>query len=276
MSTPPPIEADPSADIHPPAPPSASQSAAGAGAGAAATSAAAPQRPRFDRKFIEEHRLLERYFEGKLPYKGARDLEAWCRVNPEYLAELQLAERTQASLRLLEACGQPQDLSDKPPPWWRRPQALVALAVIAVLSLFAFWVLFAKYQLLRSELADARLRAQQGALVQPSAETQVSVVPDADERAGQAVVRVDHASPQLVELHLDLDHSKYPRYRLVVDKRDQGRVLILNDVEKDSNGELRATFNTSALSAGSYVLRIEALPFQGSPLPVGWVVIEAR
>lgn len=31
--------------------------------------------PRIDRKFIEDHRLIDRYLEGKLPFKGARDLE---------------------------------------------------------------------------------------------------------------------------------------------------------------------------------------------------------
>ena len=54
-----------------------------------------PPAPRFDRKFIEDHKLLERYLEGKLPFKGARDLENWCRANPEYLSELNLSQRAQ-------------------------------------------------------------------------------------------------------------------------------------------------------------------------------------
>ena len=53
--------------------------------------------PRFDRKFIEDHNLIERYLENKLPFKGARDLENWCRAHPDYLDELKLAERTIAS-----------------------------------------------------------------------------------------------------------------------------------------------------------------------------------
>src|ERR1700720_4553919 len=42
----------------------------------------APTAARFDAKFIEDHKLLDRYLEGKLPPKGARDLENWCRANP--------------------------------------------------------------------------------------------------------------------------------------------------------------------------------------------------
>ena len=65
-----------------------------------------PPAPCVDRKFIEEHQLLERYLIGKLPLKGARDLENWCRANPQYLEELQLGVRAQGSLKLLEAAGQ--------------------------------------------------------------------------------------------------------------------------------------------------------------------------
>ena len=68
--------------------------------------------PRFDRKFIEDHKLVERYLENKLPFKGARDLENWCRAHPEYLNELKLFERAQTSLKLLEASGQPLDLRE--------------------------------------------------------------------------------------------------------------------------------------------------------------------
>src|SRR6266404_2210489 len=75
---------------------------------------------RFDAKFIEDHKLIDRYLEGKLPAKGARDLENWCRANPAYLEALNLSQRTQASLQLLEACGAPLDLTEPKPPWWKR------------------------------------------------------------------------------------------------------------------------------------------------------------
>ena len=123
--------------------------------------AAAPQR--FDAKFIEEHKLIERYLENKLPFKGARDLENWCRAHPEYLNDLKLSERAQASLKLLEASGQSVDLreprtalvetpvrADRP----RRPHA--------ALSSIAFWALMGKYVLLRSELEDTKVRMHQG------------------------------------------------------------------------------------------------------------------
>ena len=68
---------------------------------ASATPASVPRR--FDAQFIEDHKLIDRYLENKLPFKGARDLENWCREHPEYLNGLKLSERAQASLKLLEA-----------------------------------------------------------------------------------------------------------------------------------------------------------------------------
>ncbi len=99
--------------------------------------------PRFDRKFIEDHQLVERYLENKLPLKGARDLENWCRANPDYLTELKLSERAQTSLKLLEASGRLVDLQEPQPPWWKTIHVLIGLTVVAFLSLVAFWALLA-------------------------------------------------------------------------------------------------------------------------------------
>jgi hypothetical protein len=68
------------------------------------------------------------------------------------------------------------------------------------------------------------------------------------------------------------------QFRLIVDKKDQGRALILNNLLKDSNGELRLTFNTTGVAAGIYNTRIEALPLRGSggPVPEGWLMLEVR
>jgi hypothetical protein len=242
---------------------------------APATSATAP---RFDAKFIEDHHLIERYLEGKLPVKGARDLENWCRANPAYLDGLKLAERTQSSLKLLEATGRPVDLSEPQIPWWKTPYVLVGLAAVALVSLLAFWALFGKYALLRSELEDTRARMLRGSLEPPATQTELHISPDRAPGIDKARVAVSRSAPQLVDLHVDLSYLKAMQFRLIVDKKDQGRALILNDLLKDSNGELRLTFNTTGLGAGIYSARIEALPLRGdaSPVAAGWLTLEVR
>jgi hypothetical protein len=233
--------------------------------------------PRFDAKFIEEHKLVERYLENKLPVKGARDLENWCRAHPAYLDDLKLSERAQASLKLLEATGRPVDLREPPQPWWKSPYLLIGLAAAAFVSLAAFWALMARYHVLRSELEDTRFRMKQGTLVQPAVQTERHMTPDRSPGLGGARISVSSSSPQLIDLHLDMSYTqKLNQFRIFVDKEDQGRALVLNNVLKDSNNELRVTFNTTGLSAGVYNVRIEALPPRGDPIPDGWLTLEVR
>jgi hypothetical protein len=82
----------------------------------------------------------------------------------------------------------------------------------------------------------------------------------------------------MVDLHIDVSYVKAMAFRVVVDKTDQGRALIVDNLLKDSNGELRLTFNTSGLSNGTFVVRIEALPLRGdaAPTPEGWFLLEVR
>jgi hypothetical protein len=234
---------------------------------------------RFDAKFIEDHQLLDRYLEGKLPPKGARDLENWCRANPPYLEAMKLSERAQASLKLLEACGRPLDLTEPKPPWWQSPYVPIAGGVVAFMCLLGFWALFGKYALLRQELEDTRTRMQQGSLVQPAVAANMHVVPDHAAGIDKARITVNRNVPQLIDLHIDLGYTKQlQQYRMLVDKQDQGRALILNDLLKDSNGELRLTFNTTGLAAGIYTIRIESLPIRagGSPIPEGWLILDVH
>ena len=233
--------------------------------------------PRFDRKFIEDHELVERYLEGRLPFKGARDLENWCRTHPEYLDELKLSDRAQASLKLLEASGLPVDLQEPQPPWWKTIYALIGLSVIAFLSLVASWALFGKYVLLRGELDDARTAVNRGSLVQPASLREIRVAPDRAPGIDKARITVSRNAPQLLDVHIDLNYTdKLMQFRMFIDKQDQGRALILNDLLKDSNGELRMTLNSTGLGAGTYNARIEALPFKGSPIPIGWLILEVQ
>jgi hypothetical protein len=238
----------------------------------------APTAPRFDAKFIEDHDLVERYLQNNLPMRGARDLENWCRANPAYLDDLKLSDRAQATLKLLEAGGRPLDLREPQIPWWKTPYVSIGLGVVALICLVALWVVLGKFSLLRTELEDARTRLRQGSLVQPATETSVRVSPDRAPGIDRAKIAVNSGAPQLMDLHIDLGYLKATQFRVIVDKREQGRALILNNLLKDSNGELRLTVNTTGLSAGTYAVRIEALPARGSapPSPEGWLLLEVH
>jgi hypothetical protein len=233
--------------------------------------------PRFDRKFIEDHELVERYLQSKLPFKGARDLENWCRAHPEYLDEQKLSDRTQSSLKLLDACGRPLDLREPQPPWWKTIHVLIGLSVVTLLSLVAFWAMLGKYTLLRGELEDARASANRGSLMQPATSREIRLTPDRAPGIDRARITLGRNAPQLLDVHIDLKYTnKLMQFRMFVDKRDQGRALVLNNLLKDSNGELRITLNSTGLAAGIYNARIEALPFLGNPIPIGWLILEVQ
>jgi hypothetical protein len=238
---------------------------------------AAPVSPRFDRQFIEEHKLIERYLENKLPFKGARDLEQWCRAHPDYLNELKLPERAQASLKLLEASGRPQDLGEPTPEWWKSRYVLIGLGAVTFISVVAFWTLVGKYSFLQGKLEDTKRVISQGPLVQPAAEKAILVSPDHAPGLNRARITLSRTAPLLMDVHIDLGYTqKLTQFRLFVDKQDQGRALVLNNLLKDSNGELSMTLNSTGLSAGIYNVRIEALPPRGIPIPIGWLILDVK
>jgi hypothetical protein len=237
----------------------------------------APISPRFDRKFIEDHKLVERYLDGKLPFKGARDLEQWCRAHPDYLNELKLSERAHTSLKLLEASGQPQDLREPQPPWWKSIYVLIGLAAATFVSLVACWTMVGKYALLQGRLEDTKRVMDQGSLVQPATESTKYIAPDRAPGIDKARIILSRNAPQLMDVHIDLNYTqKLMQFRMFIDKQDQGRALVLYDLLKDSNGELRMTLNSTGLSAGIYTVRIEALPPRGIPIPIGWLLLEVK
>ena len=233
---------------------------------------------RFDRKFIEDHKLVERYLDNKLPFKGARDLENWCRAHPDYLNELKLSERAHTSLKLLEASGQPQDLGEPQPPWWKTIYVPIGFGVIAFVSLVAFWVMIGKYvSAARPTRGHPHVDDSGLAWCSRPRMRDIFVTPDHAPGIDKARITLSRSAPQLMDVHIDLSYTdKLMQFRMFVDKQDQGRALVLNDLLKDSNGELRMTVNSTGLSAGIYNVRIEALPPRGIPIPVGWLLLDVR
>lgn len=231
--------------------------------------------PRFDKKFIEDHKLIERYLENKLPFKGARDLEQWCRAHPDYLNELKLSERAHASIKLLEASGRPQDLGEPKPPWWNSIYLLIGLAAAAFICLVIAWFIAGKYSSLQGKFEDSKRALSQGPLVQPATEKAIFIAPDHAPGIDRARIKLSRAAPLLMDVHVDLGYTqKLQQFRVLVDKQDQGRALVLDNVLKDSNGELRVTLNSTGLAVGIYTVRIEAIPPRGIPIPIGWLIIE--
>jgi hypothetical protein len=78
---------------------------------------------------------------------------------------------------------------------------------------------------------------------------------------------------QLVDFRIDESRSPYKDFRITIDRLDQGRVMVIDNLTKDSNGHLRVAVNSSAFGPGNYLLTIEGLTMRLEPQPDSWVTI---
>ncbi len=61
-----------------------------------------------------------------------------------------------------------------------------------------------------------------------------------------------------------------------IEKVDEGLVMQLRRVARDSNRELRLALNSSAFGPGDYLLKIDGYNWRGQTEAVGWVRISLQ
>jgi hypothetical protein len=249
----------------------ASAPAAAPGTPAPAASAAPP--PNMDRDFIARNQIVERYLSGKLPIKGATDFERFCKAHPELLDQLGLPERVNAGLRLLEAAGKPEPWAEEPKKFWEKPYLAIGLGAATLVLLISLAVVASK----NSDKAEtiAKLEATVASQpLEPATSTRtIRLVPSFKASSNTPAVVIGGANAQLADMRIDLSRSAYRTFRITIDRIDQGRVGILHNMQKDSNGHVRLALNSSALGPGNYALTIEGMTWKGQNVPEAWITI---
>jgi hypothetical protein len=226
-----------------------------------------------DRDFIARNQIVERYLSGRLPLKGATDFERFCRDNPQALDELGLAERVNAGLRLLEASGKPEPWQEAPKAFWMKPGIVIGLAA-AVLVLTATLAIVASQSSGKSDkIAKLQKTVQEQPLDAATATRVIRVMPNREAATNTPAVSIGGGPAELVDLKIDESRSEYKIYTVTVDRVDQGRVGVIHNLAKDSNGHLRITLNSSALGPGLYQFTIEGMSWRGDAEPDSWVTI---
>jgi hypothetical protein len=253
---------------------SASGSAAATAATAsAAAAAAAAATPAMDRDFIARNQIVERYLSGRLPLKGATDFERFCKDNPKVLDELGLPERVNAGLRLLEASGKPEPWQEKSQRAWTKPQFVLALVGVVLLLGVGLAVVASDDSAKGQRIAKLEKQSTERPL-DPATNTRIiRLVPSHEAASNTPAVVIGGGPAQLVDFKIDETRSAYKTFRITIDRIDQGRVAVLHNLVKDSNGHLRIALNSSALGPGNYQLTIEGLSWRGDPEPDSWVTI---
>lgn len=226
-----------------------------------------------DRDFILQHQIVERYLGGRLPIKGAKDFEHFCKQHPELLDEIGLGERINSALRLLESGGRPQPWEERAPRWWAQLPVLIALCgVSAALAITALWTTGKlSSERSRSQSLEQQLAAQ--ALDPAQSTRRVNVIPNRTAPSTQSLAHIGGPTAEFADLYIDLSWSRYNTFTVTVDRIDQGRVAILHNLARDSNGNLHLAMNSSALGPGDYELTIEGLTWSGQPVSQAWATI---
>ncbi len=235
-----------------------------------------PVPPVMDRDFIARNRIVELYVSGKLPVRGATVFERYCRENPQILDEIGLPERVHAGLRLLEASGKPEPWQEKPKRFWEQPYVHLALAALVVVMGIGILVLNKQLSVQLHKVSVLHQLVVEQPLDAAATTSTVDIQPShASPEAAIATV-IGGATAQLVNIKIDMTHSDFRAFRVTIDRVKQGRVAVLNNLIKDSNGELGFALNSSALGAGEYQLTIEGLDWRGDPQPDSWAAISIR
>ena len=238
----------------------------------AAAATAAPAAP-MDRDFIARNQVVERYLSGRLPLKGATEFEQFVGKHPELLDEIGLPERVNAGLRLLEASGKPEPWQEAPRPAWQKPQVTLALAAVAGMLAVALMILTGTSAAKSHRIAELQKQATDQPLDPATSTREIRLMPSRSGASNAPAISIGGGGAQLADFKIDESRSPYHIFRVTIDRIDQGRVGVITNLVKDSNGHLRLALNSTALGPGNYQLTIEGLNWRGDPEPDSWVTI---
>jgi hypothetical protein len=252
-------------------PPGAAEVPAAVSAGAAV--GAAPATPLMDRDFIARNQVVERYLCGKLPIKGATDFERFCREQPELLDAIGLPERVNAGIRLLEASGKPEPWREVPKRPWEKPQIILGLGALALLLAIALGIVASANADKSRKITKLNALVLEQPLEAASSTRSIRLLPSRTGVSSTPAIIIGGGTTQLADLRIDMTHSPYRAFRVTIDRVDQGRVAVLHNIMKDSNGHLHLALNSSALGPGTYQFTIEGLTWRGDPEPDAWITI---
>jgi len=232
---------------------------------------AQPAPAAMDAAFIERNQIVERYLTGKLPPKGVIDFERWCQANPGFVESIGLGDRINAALKLLESSGKPEPWAERPRRFYERAVSFFVAAGIAVAAAIIAVTMSSRVSEAERQVAVLEKKVGERPLL-PVTETRTVVLqPSRTGPSQRPALTLDGRSGELADLKIDVSWSRYTMFRVQVDRTDQGKVATIGNLQRDSNGQLRVAFNSSALGPGDYQITLEGVDWKGGTEPQAWV-----
>jgi len=221
-----------------------------------------------DREFIIKNQIVERYLAGRLPPKGVTDFEKLIRSRPQLIDELGLADKVNAGLRLLDAAGVAEPWTEKPKKFWETPVFGMSAAAVAIAALIGCVVLAMQVSSRNATIASQAQENIERPIAPSTRKRTVIVNPARNGPPARSTLTISHGD--FAEMKVDLSWTRYSAFRVSFDRVDQGRVAVLDGMEKDSNSHLRLSLNAGAFGPGDYLVTIEGLTMRREAIPVAW------
>jgi hypothetical protein len=226
-----------------------------------------------DRNFIDRNQIVERYLGGRLPLKGAQDFERYCGEHPELLDEIGLTKRITQALRLLEAGHRAPPWEARPKAWWEKLPVLLGVAGLALVLGIVLLVVTGKIAA-RDHSVDVLQRQVAARALDPAQSTRsVTIEPSRSGPPSHGLASIGGGTAELADLKFNLAWAQFGAYRVIIDRVDQGRVGIIYNAMRDSNGVVNIALNSSALGPGDYLFTIQGLTWRGEPVPTAWATV---
>lgn len=251
-----------------------------------------------DRKYIDNEHVVERYLSGDLTVREARDFEKYLLEHPALLNELPIPVRLKARLSRRPLEDSETGIFQTIPSTATRAAVEAAeegfeheeqeqsrsfgsggvnrgiafgllLALIGALAVAVFLAMRSNDLEQQLETAKRETRSTQ---MQAPASVQTYRVEPVRAEPSQPTLQLGWLTPpQLLELHVDVSEGKFTQFQITIDKVNEGRLMQVRRLTRDSNRELRVGLNSSAFGPGEYVVRIDAYNWRGQTQEYGWI-----
>jgi hypothetical protein len=254
-----------------------------------------------DRKYIDNEHIVDRYLAGDLTVREAREFEKYCLDHPEFLKTLPIPVRLKARLARQpetdsetgmfkaipsSAMHAVQDAVDdgfdpdeeqeaqrsgygaSPSRKWVMVLSILLLLALGGIVMYAMRASDLAKQLKNTQHTQAILQMQAPASIKTYRVAPVGAKP------AQPTLTLGWLNPpQLLDLYIDVSEGKYQQFQLTIDSVENGRVMQLRRIARDSNRELRLSLNSSAFGPGDYLIKIDGYTWRGQTQDVGWIML---
>jgi hypothetical protein len=171
------------------------------------------------------------------------------------------------------AGGIPLPWEERPKPLWEQLPVVIGVAALTLLLAIASLTLYFKFDSARAQVATLTAAVRERP-IRPIASTRsVYVEPGRSAPSVTPTLTVSSSVAELIDLKFKMEWSGYTQFRVTIDRVGQGRVIVLNNLTRDSNGHLRVAINSASLGPGNYLFAIDGLTLGNEARAQAWFTL---